>query len=408
MNLLQEYQRLQHKNKDLSINYDPYHDLYTIKYLHTGIDWNNYLYRLARGLVLDKYGNIVIHPYDKFFNLGQLQSNIYSNLDESIRNLSKWDSNKKIVNISEKIDGTLVTLKEYKGDTLVATTGNTNPDTAMVAKITEFLNNNINIKVAIVNECELNDEYIFEFYDPKNQYAYSYGYKSKLFLHGIRDAVTHQLLNYNQIKDVYYTTFKDRHMPVELVKDYSMYSEQDLLAMAKTASNMEGWVITFDDGQMLKLKTDEYLKLRNSVDLLFGTIKTVSKTRLIIDKYFDNSLDDIISMLGLSVAREKRSDSQIYIKSILKLFARWLKIITEEYPSIYITAHNVQKKEKFFRSGGFKKDKQFKMLLFDTATNGLAKPNLAPKDILAITWKTKIRNKRSKIQWILKEANNIE
>ena len=180
MNLLQEYQRLLHKNNDLSINYDPYHDLYTVKYVHAGVDWNNYLYRIARGLVLDKYGNIVVHPYDKFFNLGQLQSDIYSNLDDSIRDLSKWDPNKKIINISEKIDGTLVTLKEYNQHILVSTTGNTNPDTQMVARITAFLNDNPNIIKTILKN--VSGEYIFEFYDPDNMYAYSYGDKPKLFL----------------------------------------------------------------------------------------------------------------------------------------------------------------------------------------------------------------------------------
>lgn len=410
MNLLQEYQRIQHKNKDLIINYDPYNELYTIKYAHAAVDWNNYLYRIARGLVLDKYGNIVVHPYDKFFNLGQLQSDIYSNLDESIRNLSKWDPNKKIINISEKIDGTLVTLKEYNQHILVSTTGNTNPDTQMVARITSFLNTNPDIKEALRSKWGLSDEYIFEFYDPDNIYAYSYGDKPKLFLHGIRDAVTHQLLSYRQIKNNYDNKFKNRNMPVDLVTDYSKFSEEQLLGFAKSMSGMEGWVITFDDGQMLKLKTDEYLNLRGSIDLLFGDVKTVNKTKLIVNKYFDDSLDDIISMLGLSVADEKRKKAKKYIEDIVKLFSHWEKITKSIFDFIHTIAKNSIKRAQFFRSGGFKddKDKRFKLMLLSMVKKGLINKSINTKDIIRLMWETEIEPKSPKVKWFIERVEKIE
>ena len=78
MNLLEQYKQLQKTNlsKDgdmqLGIAYKKENGLTTVKYLHGGVDFNNPLYRQARGLTLDLRGNVIVRSFEKFFNWKQL------------------------------------------------------------------------------------------------------------------------------------------------------------------------------------------------------------------------------------------------------------------------------------------------------------------------------------------------
>jgi len=67
----------------------------------------------------------------------------------------------------------------------------------------------------------------------------------------------------------------------------------DHLLKEKTTSqdNIEGWVVTFDDGQMAKIKTDKYLQLHG----LIGP--DAFRENLLVQTILDGNIDDVISTL---------------------------------------------------------------------------------------------------------------
>lgn len=395
MKLLEEYKQLSKTNNDLKINFDPINKLYTIKYLHSGVNWNNYLYLIARGLVLDENSNVIIHPYNKFFNLGELQLDHYSNLLSSVRNLSKWNPNKKIINISEKIDGTLLCIRRTtKYGVIISTTGNTDPNTQIIKRVNQFIGKNGIDKY--INKLPTNLFFIFEFYDSSAPLAYSYGNSSLLYLHGIRNVDTGCLDTYESINKKYNELFYECPK-IKMCKDYSSYTEKQLLELAKTAQGMEGFVVTFEDGQMLKIKTKEYLTLKKSVSLLFGSPATVNKTKLIIGKYLDDELDDIYGLLGITTEDNKRKQLEEYIKLVMKVMDN-LKLAVKQYLPYYTEIiNNKDKRIKFFTLGGNKKiNTWYKNVVFSLASNNQVNTKMSETDIIKAWFNTEIPNKQIK------------
>ena len=141
MNLLEKYKLLQRTNlssnqdMQLGIAYKKENGLTTVKYLHSGVDFTNPLYRNARGLTLDLKGNVILRGFEKFFNWKQLTE--YENYsDEFKKQYSEVEyiPNHKY-NFYEKLDGPLILLAEYKKRFVAATTSSSyNPYTQTALK----------------------------------------------------------------------------------------------------------------------------------------------------------------------------------------------------------------------------------------------------------------------------------
>ena len=130
MNLLERYKELQEKENSILIAYKKETGLYTIKYLHAGVDFTNKLYRDARGLTLDENGNIIIRGFEKFFNYKQFDNkNYYNYPEEFVNQYTKVnaDLNDELTFI-EKLDGSLILLSVYKDEFIAATTSSSYND----------------------------------------------------------------------------------------------------------------------------------------------------------------------------------------------------------------------------------------------------------------------------------------
>ena len=141
MNLLKQYKELQRTNlsKDgdmqLGIAYKKENGLTTVKYLHGGVDFNNPLYKQARGLTLDLKGNVILRGFEKFFNWKQLTE--YENYTKEFKKIYsevEYIPNHKY-NFYEKLDGSLILLAEHKKRFVAATTSSSyNPYTQAALK----------------------------------------------------------------------------------------------------------------------------------------------------------------------------------------------------------------------------------------------------------------------------------
>lgn len=122
MNLLEKYQT--EYQDSVRINYHEPTGLYILKYLHNGVDFTDPLIRMARGLVLDRDGNIIMRGFDKFFNHRQYDTR--ETVPESFKveytHLIVPDGDHKVT-FYEKYDGTCITIGLYNGDYLITTPG---------------------------------------------------------------------------------------------------------------------------------------------------------------------------------------------------------------------------------------------------------------------------------------------
>ena len=183
----------------------------------------------ARGLVTDEFGTIVARPFKKFFNM------------EEGKHTPTVD-----FEVFEKVDGSLGIVFNYKGEWMIATRGSFTSDQAIKGK--EMLDG---LKMDKVPH---NLTYLFEIIYPENRIVVDYGGVEKLVLLGAIEVgsgveVSRHTLEYfaNEIGSEISKSYDG-------IKDYST-----LKGMVK--DNEEGFIIRFSNGDRMKIKGEEYLRL---------------------------------------------------------------------------------------------------------------------------------------------------
>ena len=201
-------------------------------------EWN-FFERVSRGLILDVVtGEIVARPFDKFFNW--FERGMYSN--------------GHIVNITEKMDGSLGILYRHDGEYKVATPGSFNSEQAIWA--TEYLAENYNL-----SSLDPDLTLLFEIIYPGNRVVVDYGRMESLVLLAARNRHTGDYLPF--FPDVYQA---GDYWGFYLPQTYTFNDVTTILEMTGIIdANSEGYVAEFSDGTRWKFKGDRYLELHKLV-----------------------------------------------------------------------------------------------------------------------------------------------
>ena len=179
---------------------------------------------MCRGLVTDNEGNMVAIPFQKFFNIEENRFTPTENFE-----------------VYEKMDGSLGIVFWYQGQWVVATRGSFTSDQAI--KATEILNKyNKDIMFRHLTFC-------FEIIYPENRIVLDYGDDEKLVLLGTFD---------KDGKEVDIDMWSQYGFDV--VKKYDGIKDfKELKSMIK--DDQEGFVVRFTNGDRIKVKGAEYLRL---------------------------------------------------------------------------------------------------------------------------------------------------
>ena len=187
---------------------------------------------VCRGLITDnETGEIVARPFRKFFN---------------------WEENKhtptKDFEVFTKEDGSLGIAFNYKGDWIFASRGSFTSDQAIWAA--EFINENlVNGVAAMFNK---DYTYLFEIVYKENRIVVNYGDYEGIILLGAINTKTGEELPYNKLSE--YAYFFDVVRKYDGITDFG-----ELKRMV--GDNEEGFVIRFSNGDRMKIKGEEYLRL---------------------------------------------------------------------------------------------------------------------------------------------------
>ncbi len=179
---------------------------------------------MCRGLVTDNEGNMVAIPFQKFFNIEENRFTPTENFE-----------------VYEKMDGSLGIVFWYDGQWVVATRGSFTSDQAI--KATEILKKyNKDIMFRHLTFC-------FEIIYPENRIVLDYGDDEKLVLLG----------SFNKDgKEVDVDMWSQYGFDV--VKKYDGIKDfNQLKSMIK--DDQEGFVVKFSNGDRIKVKGVEYLRL---------------------------------------------------------------------------------------------------------------------------------------------------
>lgn len=285
-------------------------DLYLIKYMHLGVDWDNKWTREARAIVLDANSNVIARPYEKFFNYKELENR--DNLSKETIQLSEWPDEDYLV--TEKLDGSLAVVFQYDNELMYASSGNLEGKYPRVFK--KWIEANLTpLSMKALKEITKEYTLMFEYLSPDNQIVVEYP-EEKMVLHGIIHTKSgKEVYEYDKIRSV------AEALGVEVVKRYMITLEEmlDFQASNSTTRNSrtvetEGFVILFENGQRLKIKTQEYMDLHFVATIFMDNINTKSKVEYITGLILDNEVDDILAEAN----RRGADEASVFINQLIE------------------------------------------------------------------------------------------
>lgn len=230
--------------------------------------------RLCRGLILDmKNQTVLAHPFNKFFNLGQVEETKYTVLE----GLKEFET-------SEKLDGSMIIMfKDPNTNKLTLTTkGSFDSEHGIYANALpltpQFLIN--------AERYTSRGTLIFELIAKQYQIVVNYklkGYKEGLYLIGYRDLVTGKLATFSEVDKI------AGMLGVPTFKTYSFNSLDTLIATVKDLPVLEeGFVLRYPNDLMVKVKGDAYLAAHRFISHL--------SDRHILEAVGDGTADSLVEL----------------------------------------------------------------------------------------------------------------
>lgn len=314
MNLYEEYL----KNKDTYLVKSDTLDLISVKYVSLGVDWANELTRQARGLVINSKGDIIARPFEKFFNLRELENREVS---EELKNLAREDEGE--IAVYDKLDGSLVIAfySEEAGKLTFASSGMVGSEhSEMFEEYAEQSWDEHTWKLMT----ELSKEYtlLFEFTSPSNQIVLIYT-ETKLTMLGMINTKTGEDLYMDEIKSL------TEGALVDYAQELDFTSLDEVKQYIDETEGIEGVIVRFKStGKRVKLKTEEYFELHRIATILdmsdpFSKKSVLAIADMLLDDREGDLYDLLSSSMYLRASEEFHKGVELVImgvKNQLKLF----------------------------------------------------------------------------------------
>jgi len=243
----------------------------------------------------------------KFFNINQTDGWMEDDVKD-----------KKITNVANKEDGSIISFIRFANGKIRAKSKMSfESDQAQMAQDVYDKDEKLRgfIDRCLDNTDEFSCRYtpIFELVSPENQIVLEYQ-NTELILLQIRDNLTGEYLDLfrginSKLHDkpeanVLGTSIEDTwniKIAARIMSQLNSLPSLDLLLEQKeiNVEPIEGWIVTFDCGQMAKIKTNKYLSLHG----LIGP--DAFRENLLVKTILDGNIDDVISALVPGVKKDK-------------------------------------------------------------------------------------------------------
>jgi len=192
----------------------------------------------TRGLVTDDKGNIVARPFKKFFNDSEKKHTPTPDFD-----------------VYEKMDGSLGILFHYEGEWVLATRGSFTSDQAV--KGFEML------QKYDYQKLHKDYTYLFEIIYDYNRIVVKYDYEDLVLLGMIDTKTGYEVDLYGEGNDVRLKNLIS-NLGFKVVRKYDGINDYSILkGMIK--DDEEGFVVKFSNGDRMKVKGEEYMKLHKLI-----------------------------------------------------------------------------------------------------------------------------------------------
>ena len=233
--------------------------------------------RECRGLIFDTNGDLMSRPFHKFFNINERAETQTHEVDISRTHV-----------VMEKMDGSMIRPVVVDGYLRLATkmgvTEVAMQAEAWLAAQDERFKNWLWLCV------EFGVTPIFEWVSPSNQIVLAYETADLVLL----------ACRHNRTGE-YFMPNSDDDCPFNVVPQYGSVEGNivDYVARQSETEGREGDIIRFDDGHMLKIKNDWYVRIHKALD-------RVRFDRNIVALIINEEIDDVVPLMPADVVRRVR------------------------------------------------------------------------------------------------------
>lgn len=281
-------------------------------YIYTDKDsFANEWERECRGITFDRDGNIASRTLHKFFNLNEREAYDAKNIDFS-----------KVKAIYPKLDGSMIST--YVLDNAVVGKSKNSEESDVAVKATNYINSRSEYVRFCTDLYNAGKTPTFEYTAPDNRIVLDYK-TEELTLLQVRDNVTGAYLDIDAEAEGYDVIVNK--VAYDKTKDI-----MELVREMETMTGIEGFIIMFEDGDMVKIKTPWYIGLHHSVT--FTRYRDVAKlvctqklddfrALVITGKYdgIDMSVIDSIEHEIMSYINDVKHTVSIYTTELKSLYS---------------------------------------------------------------------------------------
>lgn len=225
----------------------------------------------CRGITFYPNGNIASRSLHKFFNLGERESTQRHNID--------WS---KVTRVMDKRDGSMAHSVLVGNQVVFKSKKSFESDVAVM--MNQYAEENPNIKDLCFDLMFKGITPIFEFTSPRARIVLPYEHDDMYLLHA-RENVTGRYLTHEEL--VYWGNIHGVPVVENILTDD--FDIEHLLEYVETVTGIEGYVVQFENGDMVKIKTPWYLALHRTV--------TFTRERDVAEMIMNETIDDYKSYL---------------------------------------------------------------------------------------------------------------
>lgn len=194
----------------------------------------------------------------------------------------------KIVRIADKDDGSAIRFMRINGELVAKTKFSFEAEQTEMAMT--VVNSNDKLKTFINKTLDLGLVALFEIVSPFTKVVLSYN-ETSLRLLQLREEDTGDYLNI-------YDNLLVKKYDVVCADQEPLHTLDELLEMAQTVEDKEGWVVTFENGKMAKVKTKWYMELH-------GLLTDGLKEHKLVKKILEEEVDDLLSFIPVENTEER-------------------------------------------------------------------------------------------------------
>jgi RNA ligase len=246
--------------------------------------------RECRGLIFDDNGVLISRPYNKFFNAGEKE-------ETQLNKINLYEPHV----ILEKLDGSMIRPIPTKEGFLLATKAGV---TDISEQAEAFISDKSHYST-FINKCiQKGTTPIFEWCSRKNRIVIDYP-EDQLILTGIRYLNTGEYVPYDIMKR--YT--ESWNIPIVKAIAGDDKDITKIVEHIRKWEDLEGVVIRFDSGHMIKIKADDYVLRHRSKD-------SISQEKNVLQTILEDSVDDLVPLLTPEDAQRLRSFERAFWVSL--------------------------------------------------------------------------------------------